>query len=97
MERRDLVFDGVELSGLKSRAYILVYWPKMLAIFCLLLLSLSLLSFHALVLGLGLIGFGIPTLHCQRFLILIIIITIIIIKMREPVVKQFPVLNVFIF
>ena len=55
------------------------YWPSCSLTFCLLLFSLSLLSFYALVLwGLGLrtdrvLIRSLPALHCQPLLIIIII------------------------
>ena len=52
----DPVFDGVELEGFKSRA-MPFYWPSCLLTFCLLLFSLSLLSFY----GLELWGWGFRT------------------------------------
>ena len=62
------------------------YWPSCSLSFCLLLFSLSLLSFYGLVLwrwGLRtdrVFNRSLPALHCQPLLIIIIIIIIIIIK-----------------
>ena len=73
------VFDGVGLAGFKSRAKAF-FWPCCSLTFCLLLLSLSLLSFYLLVLwGWGLrtdwvFNRSLPALHCQTFLIIIMII-----------------------
>ena len=53
----DAVFDGVGLEGFKSRANVF-YWPKLLyPYYCLLLLSLSLLSVYRFVLW----GWGLRT------------------------------------
>ena len=45
----DPVFDGVELAGFKGRADAFFYWPKLLAVFCLLMFSLPLHSFYRFV------------------------------------------------
>ena len=74
------------------------YWPSCSLLFCLLLFSLSLLSFYGLILlswGLRIVGLGssedvnssLPALHCQSFLILIIII--IIMKFIKILKKRF--------
>ena len=73
----DPVFDGVGLSS--SRAGPMPFcWPSCSLLFCLQLFSLSLLFVYRLVVwGWGLrtesVNLPLPALHCQSFLIIIII------------------------
>ena len=76
----DPMFDGVGRAGFKSKP-MPFYRPSCSLTFCLLLFSLSLLSFYGLVLwGWSLrtdrVLIALPALHYQPFLIIIIIIII---------------------
>ena len=72
----DLVFDGVRLARVSRAGPMPFHWPSCSLPFCLLLFSLSLLSFYGLILwGRGLrvnVNRTHPALHCQPFLIIVI-------------------------